>query len=228
MTDMPSELKPCPNPWCWRPDNLRVSVNCNRWRVWCPCNLCGPEKPSHAEAIAAWNTRTALTDHQSAGEPVGEVRTEHQKWVIIAKAAGANGVRYRTNRGMMAFLGEVNAATLQKLAEVEGERKATDALCEDMANKAIQWGLERDALTAKLAEGREARLISETCAVKTQEMLMEILDAEKAELAKLTDMMVRYLKPETYVDVNGKAWPTKIAGIAFINDVIYTLDPPKP
>jgi hypothetical protein len=67
MTDnKPSELKPCPNPWCDRPDNLRVSVNCNRWRVWCPCNLCGPEAASHAEAIIAWNTRATLTDHQPA------------------------------------------------------------------------------------------------------------------------------------------------------------------
>jgi len=113
-----------------------------------------------------------------------------------------------------------------------------DARAIDAVKKALYYSIQideyrkgfverTDALTAKLAEEREARLISEACAVKTHEMLMEALDAEKANLAKLTDMMVRYLKPETYVDVNGKAWPTGVARIAFINDVIYTLDPPK-
>jgi len=72
-----------------------------------------------------------------------------------------------------------------------GDAKAIDAV-----KKALHYSsqideyrkgfVERtDALTAKLGEEREARLISETCAVKTQEMLMEVLDVEKAKLAEV-------------------------------------------
>ena len=73
MTDTTTpDLLPCPNPWCDRPDRLRVSVNCNRWRVWCPCNQCGPESLSYEEARSAWNTRATIeqsskvADHQPA------------------------------------------------------------------------------------------------------------------------------------------------------------------
>jgi hypothetical protein len=58
-------LKPCPNPWCAGTcPPLQVSEvfegKTTGFKVMCfyDCNLSGPIKPTQAEAITAWNTRT--------------------------------------------------------------------------------------------------------------------------------------------------------------------------
>ena len=77
MTD--TDLKPCPNPWCDRPDSLLVVWDLYSRRVICQCGVKGPRsetkanttqgvpindgarKQAEKEAVAAWNTRPALT-----------------------------------------------------------------------------------------------------------------------------------------------------------------------
>lgn len=58
------ELKPCPNPWCDRPNGLRVSLIDDEWRVHCRCNLVGPGEKGNTrgQAIEEWNIRTAPDD----------------------------------------------------------------------------------------------------------------------------------------------------------------------
>jgi len=110
---------------------------------------------SDAERIANL-LNAALTDHQSAGEPVA--------WMYER-----NGVRVLHEKHKPDYVTPAMGYT------------------ETPLYAAPQPAPAHAATLQKLAEEREARLISETCAVKTQEMLMEVLDAEKAKLAKARD-----------------------------------------
>jgi len=64
------ELEPCPNPWCDRPNGLRVSLIDDEWRVNCRCNLVGPGEKGNTrgQAIAAWNTRANHHAHSDVVE----------------------------------------------------------------------------------------------------------------------------------------------------------------
>jgi hypothetical protein len=117
---------------------------------------CGSLKPhlttrAHAGKLFvcdhSWHTVAALTDHQSAGEPVGEQGN------YIADALELAGIDVINPK--------------------------------DTRNPTVRSVLAHAATLQKLDEEREARLVSEAAAVKTQEMLMEVLDAEKAKLAEV-------------------------------------------
>ena len=64
MTEHSEELLACPNPWCEAHSRSPVRNRHGIWRVECECGVQSWAKPTKAEAITAWNTRsdTALTE----------------------------------------------------------------------------------------------------------------------------------------------------------------------
>ena len=78
MIDPPSELLPCPNPWCDLSDLQvrRVSIGVrflDRRHVVCRrCGITGPDHATHDGAVAAWNTRKSV----DAGE--ARIETWHE------------------------------------------------------------------------------------------------------------------------------------------------------
>lgn len=84
MTGTPSELLPCPNPWCEASDP-RLSrgsdrlKRCETVQVVCArCEMAGPTHSTELAAIAAWNTRAdddaddACADWRDAQTPAPE------------------------------------------------------------------------------------------------------------------------------------------------------------
>lgn len=95
MTEIKDEgLKECPNPWCdaraafvWRHPHGFHAVSC------AACEVSGPNKPSRAEAIAAWNTRQAeakmeelLAEAHNALRVASRNMTEECKSALNGKA----------------------------------------------------------------------------------------------------------------------------------------------
>lgn len=57
----PTALAACPNPWCGHPGEAFVThMQRLGFRVTCVCGVRTPLRKTASEAIAAWNTRTAL------------------------------------------------------------------------------------------------------------------------------------------------------------------------
>jgi hypothetical protein len=144
VADKPSELLSCPNPWCDRPNNLRVSVCCNRWRVCCPCNICGPVSTSLDAAIAAWNTRATPSDHQPT--PVAPSGETPKDWMAKKLRDIAPFFAENSHERMVAEISaDLLAATLHKLA-IAREALERIVSCESRA-KGDVVDVARQALT---------------------------------------------------------------------------------
>ena len=58
---MSSDLKPCPNPWCDRPNSAYACQplrSDGKWRARCTCVVRSPLAETREEAVAAWNRRS--------------------------------------------------------------------------------------------------------------------------------------------------------------------------
>lgn len=133
------ELLPCPNPWCDRPNGLRVSLVEEEWRVNCRCNLVGPGEKGNTpgQAITAWNTRIAHQPDSALADELRDILDVERYKVAIALqeiSKSINGRKWLSEPGRGSYtydderyqqefgaaLDEINAA-LEPLRKIAGD-----------------------------------------------------------------------------------------------------------
>ena len=95
LAELSAELLPCPNPWCEGPERegdfspVAYRRQFGNWAVGCTsCSMDGPIRPTEAEAITAWNTRTGqLVERDGVAEVVGETQGERASLIDAIAAA---------------------------------------------------------------------------------------------------------------------------------------------